>query len=171
MKRNLFFIPLFCLFFLGYAQDTIPKTKCKHLIYMEIFGIGGLGSVNYENNIPLKNKFALGFRGGFSTIHVVDYTRKFNSDLIFPLAMHCLYGTKHKIVMGVGQTISNFPAADLRKSSIHTRTTDFSTTFTIEYRYEHQKTGVFFGCGYTPIIEKNKHYKHWGGVTIGYAFK
>ena len=157
--------------FWGYAQDTIPKVKCRHSIYLEICGTGGFGSVNYENAILLKNKFALGFRGGFSTVHLVDYTCKFNPDLIFPFAIHCLYGTKHKIVMGIGQTMSSIPAADLRKTSIHTRMTNFSTTFTVGYCFEHQKTGIFFRCGYTPIIEKNKYYKHWGGVSIGYAFK
>lgn len=169
-NKILFFLLLF-FSFLSYAQDSISNKKCNHLIYIEIAGTGGIASLNYENNIPLKNKFILGFRGGFSTVHIMDYTCKFNPDLIFPLAIHFLYGTTHKIVVGSGQTISVIPVADLRKSPIHTRSVNFSTSFTIGYRYNHQKTGLFFGCGYTPRIEKNKHYKHWGGISIGYAFK
>jgi hypothetical protein len=170
MKNYLLLFLLFC-FLSGYAQDTIPKPKCRHSIYLEIGGIGGFGSVNYENVIALKNKFSLGFRGGFSTVHLVDYTRKFNPDLIFPVSVQVLYGTKHRIEIGVGQTISNFPATNMEKNPIHIRITNFSTTFTVGYRFEHHKTGIFFRCGYTPIVEKNKYYKHWGEISIGYTFK
>ena len=170
MKNNLLFILLLIFPFSGYTQETISKRKCKHSLYIEMGGTGGLGSINYENNILLKKKIALGFRGGFSTVHLRDYTRTFNPDLIFPLAIQFFYGSKHKFVLGTGQTISYIPVADLTKPSIHTRTVDFSTTFTAGYRFEHQKSGIFFGCGYTPIIEKNKHYNHWGGVSVGYTF-
>ena len=167
-----------CLFlcFLGFClslcgQDTLSKIKCKHLLYLEIGGIGGIASVNYENNIALKNKFALGFRGGFSTVHLLDYTRKFNPDLIFPVSLLFLYGIKHQMEIGIGQTVSNIPAANMDKVRIHTRKTTLNTTFTAGYRFEHQKTGLFFKCSYTPIIMQNKYYKHWGGISIGYAFK
>ncbi len=162
---------LFCHGSISLAQDTSSRIKCKHLIYLEIGGIGGFGSINYENDILLINKFSLGFRGGFSTIHILDYTRKFNPDLIFPISIYFLYGIKHKIEIGIGETISSIPVTDMENSPVHTRSTSFSTNFTIGYRYEHQKTGIFFRCGYTPIIERNKHYRHWGAISIGYAFK
>jgi len=37
-------------------------------------------------------------------------------------------------------------------------------------RVQKDKQGVIFRCGYTPIIEFYKFYKHWGGISIGYAF-
>ena len=169
--NNRLIILLMTFSLLGYAQDTFPRTISKHSVYLEIGGLGGFGSINYENKIVLKNKFSLGIRCGFSTVHIVDFTRKFNPDLIFPVSVQLLYGLKHCIEVGVGQTLSNFPAVELEKSPIHTRITNFSTTFTAGYRFIHQKTGIFFRCGYTPIIENNKYYKHWGGVSIGYAFK
>jgi len=177
MQKKSFLLSAFCfllfLFFgkICHAQDIAPKAKCKHLLYVEALGMGGLWSINYENNILLKSKFSMGFRGGFSTVHLLDYTRKFNPDLIFPVSIHFLYGTTHRIEVGIGQTISNIPVAKMENNPVHTRITGFSTGFILGYRFEHQKTGIFLKCGYTPIIERNKYYKHWGGISIGYAFK
>ena len=154
-----------------HAQDGVPTTKCRHLLYAEVLGMGGLWSVNYENDISLKNKIMLGFRGGFSTVHLLDYTRKFNPDLIFPLSIHFIYGKTHGIEVGIGQTISNIPVAKMENVPVHTRATHFSTGFIVGYRFEHQRTGIILKCGYTPILEQNKQYKHWGGISIGYAFK
>ncbi|MDR0437953.1 MAG: hypothetical protein LBH22_06595 [Bacteroidales bacterium] len=149
------------------AQD-VPY---KHLIFLEAGGLAGIGSVNYQYDMSLSNDFSLGFRGGFGTVHLKDYRLKFNPDLIFPFSIQVLYGKIHRAEMGVGQTISNFQTANLRRNPIHTRTTNFNTTFTLGYRFDHHKMRLFYRIAYTPYIEKNKHYKHWGAISIGYAFK
>jgi hypothetical protein len=151
-------------------------SKYRHLVYLDVLGIGGLGSINYEHDRILKNKFSVGVSGGFSTIHLRDYTRKFNPDLIFPLSLHVLYGNIHQIEIGVGQTISSIPKTihTYIHTYIHTqhiRAINFGTTLTAGYRFQHPKTGLMLRCGYTPLIDKNRYYKHWGVISIGYVFK
>jgi hypothetical protein len=143
--------------------------KQKHLLCLDIGGIGGVSSINYEYNQYWKENITFGISGGFGTVHIRDYRLKFNPDLIFPVAVRLIYGKKHQAEIGVGQTFSSIPKINLSKKNIHTRSADFSTTFVIGYRLQLNK--FIFRASYTPIIEKNKHFKHWGGVSIGYAFK
>ena len=150
------------------AQGGVPY---RSLIFLEIGGLGGIGSINYQHDIALNDHLAIGFRGGLGTVHLMDYRRKFNPDLIVPLSVQMLYGRIHRIEMGIGQTIANYPVADLKRLPIHTRATHFSTTFSAGYRFDHPQTRLFYRCTYTPYVEKNKHFKHWGALSIGYAFK
>ena len=59
------------------------------------------------------------------------------------------------------------PEARARKKEL--RSTDKSKAKDAE-RYQKNKEGVIFRASYTPIIEFNKYFRHWGGLTIGYAF-
>jgi hypothetical protein len=151
------------------GADLLSVPKQQHLICLDILGIGGLGSINYEYNRFLKHDLTLGISGGFSTIHLRDYRLKFNPDLIFPVAVRLLYGQKHQAEIGVGQTITSFPRTDLSRKNIHTRSVDLNTTFIIGYRCR-LENGLIFRISYTPFI-KNNNLRNWGALSIGYAFR
>ena len=170
-KFRQIYICAFCIILLCAKIQAQAAFPYKHLIFLEAGGLAGIGSINYQYDISLKNNFTVGFRGGLSTVHLKDYRQKFSPDFVFPFSIQFLYGDAHRAELGVGQTISNFPAADMRRSPAHIRRTNFNTTFTVGYRFDHKKTRLFYRCAYTPYIENNQLYKHWGAISIGYAFK
>jgi hypothetical protein len=141
----------------------------NHSIYLEIFGTGGFGSINYEYYFFQKKQLALAARVGLSTYHLKDFQNKFNPELIVPLTFKVLYGKKHKAEIGIGETFT---------STIHAAETNFKperqlnahTHFSVGYRYQPVKRGLIYGIAYTPILEFNHSLRHWGGASIGYSF-
>ena len=170
MKMKLFYIIVLLLSINYEAKSQLDSTHIsQNILYIEAGGIGGYGSLNYERIIPVEKILKIGVRIGLSTYNLTDYTTKFNPDIIIPIAITGLYGNNHKIVFGFGQTISNIVKANHsnwkieRKSNIH-------SNFTIGYRYQKERGGIMVSCNYTPIIEFYKSYRHWAGISIGYAF-
>ncbi len=148
--------------------DTVSVSK--NAVYIEARGLGGYGSLNYERIVPLKKSISLGIRLGLSTYKIKDFMGKINPDIIVPISLNGLYGKKHKIEFGIGQTISSLVKIDYSSWTPH-REVKFSTTFSIGYRYQKNTGGLIYRWSYTPIIEFNKYFRHWGGMSIGYAFK
>ena len=140
----------------------------QNVLYIEVAGIGGYGSLNYERLILIKNRKCR-VRIGISTYKIKDYTTKFNPDIIIPIAVNKLYGNNHNIEFGFGQTITSIVQANYLNWKPE-RVINLHSNFTIGYRYQKNKEGVIFRASYTPIIEFNKYFRHWGGLTIGYAF-
>ncbi len=150
------------------SQVNTSQVK-KNVIYLEGAGIGGYGSINYERIIFNKKNVWICTRLGVVTYNLKDYVNKFNPDVIIPIAINGLYGANHKIEIGVGQTISNTVHPNYTNWQPK-RITNLHANFTLGYRYQPDKAGFMFRCSYTPIIELYKLYRHWGGVSFGYAF-
>lgn len=170
MKINLIYIIILLLFVNFEAKSQLDTNQIsQNTLYLEAGGIGGYGSLNYERIIPVKVNLKIGARIGISTYNITDYTTKFNPDIIIPIAINGLYGNNHKIEFGFGQIMSSIIQTDLsnwkpdRKINLH-------ANFTIGYRYQKDKRGIMFRCSYTPVIEFYKFYRHWAGISIGYAF-
>ncbi len=142
----------------------------KNLLYLEVGGIGGYGSLNYERIILIKEKLKIGARIGLSTYNVTDFRTKFNPDVIIPIGINGLYGNSHKIMVGFGQTISNI--VSVNPSNWRTqRKTNLHLNFSLGYRYQKNEGGMMFGISYTPMVEFYKSYRHWVGISVGYMFK
>lgn len=170
MKTN-FFYTIFFLFAISYGAKSQLQANpvAQNIVYLEAGGIGGYGSLNYERIIPIKAKLKIGLRIGVSTYNLTDYTADFNPDLILPIAVNLLYGNNHKMIVGLGQTISNIIQANPENWEPE-RKTNFHANFTIGYRYQKAQGGIMISCSYTPIIEFYNVYRHWAGLMIGYAF-
>ena len=170
MKTKLFYIIILLLFINYDAKSQLDTYQIsQNILYLEVGGIGGYGSLNYERIIPVKANLKIGARIGISTYNLRDYTNKFNPDIIVPIAMNGLYGISHKMEFGFGQTISHIVQTN-HSNWKPEKKTNLHANFTIGYRYQKDKGGIMFRCNYTPIIEFYKFYRHWGGVSIGYAF-
>jgi hypothetical protein len=170
MNIKLFHIIILLLSFSCKAKSQLDTNYiAQNSIYIEAGGIGGYGSLNYERIIFIKEKLKIGMRIGVSTYNLTDYTIKFNPDIIIPIAINGVYGNKHKIVVGFGQTVSNIVEAN-RPNWEPKRKTNLHGNFTIGYRYQKDTGGIMVSCGYTPIIEFYNSYRHWAGILIGYAF-
>ncbi len=141
----------------------------KNIIFLEIGGLGGYGSLNYEKVILHKNQLMSTIRVGISTYRVIDFTNKFNPDAILPITINALYGQNHKIELGIGNTFSTIVRASLPDMK-PSRIVDFNTVFSFGYRFQKNTGGVVYRCAYTPILEFNKYLRHWLGISFGYSF-
>ncbi|WP_123776063.1 hypothetical protein [Brumimicrobium aurantiacum] len=166
--KNLFTFLIFIFTLMdGYSQNSTALRA--NIVSIEVGGPGGYGALNYERIITIDEQFSLGGKIGFSTVQVIDFTQKFNPDLLIPLSISVYYGKTHKVHLGFGQTISNTVYAD-QFNGKPSRRTSFHTHFNIGYRYQKQENRFIYGISYSPIIEFQKIFKHWGSIMIGYTF-
>jgi hypothetical protein len=163
----------FLLFFQLLTPFTFAQVDSTHTasnnIYLEAGGPGGYGSLNYEWTCYHKKNILLTLRIGAGTYHLNDYTTKFNPDILVPLAINACYGKNHKLEIGVGQTFAAIVKASETDFNPK-RVVNFHSNFSIGYRYQKKTSGIFFRCAYTPVIEFNRHFRHWAGISIGYSF-
>jgi len=163
------FLSLF-LFFTSISTQAQEKGELpKNAFVVEAFGIGGFGSLNYERNILKKNNCSIVGRIGLSTYRIKDFNLKLNPDVIVPIALKVLYGKTHQIEVGVGQTLSSVVQADLIQKEPNRRY-HFHTQFQLGYRFQSSGSRISYGVQYTPIIERQKFFNHWGGLLIGFYF-
>jgi hypothetical protein len=87
--------------------EAFSQTESVHIarnfLYIEVAGVGGYGSVDYERVLYSKKYLMFAIRVGMSSYHIKDYINKLNPDILIPLAINGYYGKKHKIEYGVGQ--------------------------------------------------------------------
>lgn len=166
-----FIIVFFALFIFSHqAHAQKDSASSTHLIYAEVAGVGGFGSVNYENIFFNKRLFSLSARVGVGTYRLLDFQNKFNPDVIIPIELYGFFGKTHFAEIGLGQVISSIVYVNIenlqpdRRVSIH-------TNFSVGYRYQRKKGGLFLRLCYSPLIEFYKSYRHWGGFSVGYIFK
>ena len=159
-----------CLFLFYRAKSQVDeRVFSRNVLYLEFGGIGGLGSLNYERMVSLKGLFSIGLRVGGSTYKIRDYTRKFNPDIIIPVAVNGLFGKNHKLEVGLGQVFSNIVLANDLTGKPE-RVSKFHANFTVGYRYQKARGGLILRCGYMPLMESYRFYRHWAGASVGYAF-
>lgn len=174
-KMKSFFLAFYFLLIVnsGIAQtgsssgDSIRTTA--HSIYLEIGGSGGFGSVNYQQFIFQKKELAIAARIGISSYHLKDFQNKFNPDLLLPISFKALYGKTHKAEIGIGETFTSVIYASETNSKPKRELTTH-THFILGYLYQQPKGGIIAGIAYTPILELNRHFRHWVGISIGYSF-
>lgn len=151
-----------------YSQSK-PDKISTNVVFIEIAGLGGYGSLNYEKLLARKNKFRYTARIGLSTYRIRDFTNKFNPDIILPITANALFGNNHKIEIGVGKTYTNIVRANSFDFKPN-RSSEFTTIFSFGYRYQKNTPGLLYRCAYTPILSFNNVLRHWLGVSLGYSF-
>lgn len=65
---------LLCLSNVIIAQDSEKESIKKNLLFIEVGGAGGYGSINYEFLVKKINKLKFSAKVGLSTYHLYDYT-------------------------------------------------------------------------------------------------
>jgi len=162
------------LFFLIVVFSISLKSQTnifpKHTIVLDIGGIGGYGSLNYERTFFSKNDFFISYKAGFSFYRLKDFEREINPDLLFPISLQYHRKFKnHQAVLGVGQTISSIVKASADFAS-KIRRNRLSLSGIIGYRYQKDNRPFSIQISYTPIFERYKTFQHWGGISFGYSF-
>lgn len=151
-----------------FAQLPI-KPLALNAVYIEALGMGGYGSVNYERLLFYQKKMHLGLRLGIGTYRLRDFEMNFNPDLTVPFSIHAYYGKTHHIEIGAGQTFTSIVRASALDFAVE-RKSSLSSNFLLGYRYQKSSGGLLFRLNYSPIVSSNEAFKHWYGLSVGYAF-
>ena len=143
--------------------DATPQRKLpkRHNVYFELGGSGGFGSFNYEWVFAHRNpKMRFLLRPGLS-FTPIDKNNGFA--LIFPVMVHGVYGQKHCLDVGIGQTFTITSKGQFF----------FRAPVSIGYRLEPKESRMFYRFSYTPIVSYlfDQQWEHWGGISIGYKIK
>lgn len=147
------------------AQDSTHV----HCVYLEAFGAGGYGSINYDRELRELGPLKLRGRVALSTLNVIDIEQRFNPDVIVPIGLSLTYGKEHQLELGAGQTVTAIVETDLVENEKE-REFGISAFLGLGYRYQPLESGFIFRLGYTPLIEFYDSFRHWGGLSIGYRF-
>lgn len=169
MSYHFYICPAFALCVCFSTAQSKTANEFKHLVYIEVGGIGGYGSVNYEKIIFQRNYLAASARIGLSTYHLIDFRNNFNPDMIIPFSMYLHYGNKHKIELGTGVSFVSL----IKKNPVTykpERSIDIHYNYSIGYRFQKSSSHLFFRGALTPILEFNRFFRFWGGISLGYIF-
>jgi hypothetical protein len=129
----------------------------RNTIYVELAGSGGFGSFNYEWNFKTKEQFRWMLRTGISGTYI---DKNNGAALIFPVMVHGVYGKKHGLDVGFGQSLS-----------ITTRGSFFvRAPLSFGYRFEPEGKRMFYRFSYTPIVSYlvDVQWENWAGVSVGF---
>ena len=133
-------------------------------IHLEAAGAGGLGSINYERTLTAIGRARIHARIGIGTIHLRDYTRSFNPDLVLPLGIIATDSRRWNPEAGGGITLSSIIYPD-EGSYEPERRTGLDFWFCAGVRSVAGRW--IFRAAYTPIVDRSG-WRHWGGLSVGY---
>ena len=148
----------------------------RNAIYVELFGNGGVASINFERAIAPQLKLRAGW-GEWSTEESTDFNatrKKFN---VFPIMLQNVRGQgTHHLELGLGVMLG-------RRSEEYGTTTGTATKTTtlgdveglIGYRRQRPTGGFVFRAGLTPEYAFAGDYPSKGaflsaGLSFGWAF-
>tara|TARA_Y100000385_G_scaffold198409_1_gene205411 strand:+ start:7906 stop:8409 length:504 start_codon:yes stop_codon:yes gene_type:complete len=166
--QKLFSLILLCFCFSATAQ--IGPIGKKKLMFIEIGGPGGFGSINYELLVSKIKKMKLSTRIGLSSFKLKDFQNEFNPDIIVPISINTYYGYNHHLEFGLGQVFTSIIYAD-KVNYEPMRRNNFSTHLSIGYRFQKEVPGTICKIAYSPIIQNNSILTHWFSVAVGQFFK
>ena len=92
---------------------------------MDFSGVSSIASINYECVLLKKDKLSVLARIGFGSIHLKDFTRRFNPDLLVPFGVYGTYGRRVMAEVGAGGTFTSIVYPDertfkpSRRSKVH----------------------------------------------------
>lgn len=151
---------------IAFAQQA-PEVALKNNVFLELLGNGGYASVNYERNVFQFKRIGLYPSIGISTFKTKDFTNAVNPDIIIPVGLRMYYGSKHALVLGLGQTISSIVKLD-DETFKPQRNYALSANLMIGYRVNFKRINL--QLAYTPILENYNYYLNWLGFSVGYKF-
>lgn len=151
------------------AQIDSPRSNRKNILHLEIAGGGSFGSVNYERVFTILPRFSFSGRLGLSSVRIKGSENSINPDFIVPVTLYCAYGKKHRVELGVGETVSNGVEYHFHNGD-QKRQTYLITHFSLGYSYFNPSDRLFFRCAYVPLYKFNRKLQHWFGVSGGFIF-
>jgi hypothetical protein len=150
------------------SQDINPK---KNSLYFELFGSGGLYSINYERQVAAK----LYGRLGLTTFQLTDFlgpeTETSDRITAFPVMITYLSGNGNSHFEIAGGGLFGVKS----ETNVNQKIIDLIAF--IGYRYQPPVKGLMFRVGLTPFfsLDNDANYPDngffiSGGIGIGYHF-
>jgi hypothetical protein len=155
---------LLCVSATSIAQDS---DITKHVIYLEVLGIAGWGSINHEYSLHNTSKHHMSLRYGLSTLPVYDFKNTINPNINLPITLQYQFGKTHKLGLGLGAVYSSVVKASPYYSSLK-RNQRLNPSMYISYRIQSISKHFLFQILYCPMFIGLKFSQHWGGLGIGY---
>ena len=146
-------------------KDSVKRSNA---VFIELGGVGGFYSFNYQRNINLNKHWGINVGVGFSpqsTHGFLEY--EYMPDLPFQLKAVYKINNKHSMNLGVGGGPFNwnfFYAANYEY--------DIYAMAQFGYQYDFSKNNFFLGISFTPYFYDTYHYTFspYGGLRFGYNF-
>lgn len=97
----------------------------QNAVHMDFSGVSSIASINYERVLLKKDKLSVLARIGLGSIHLNDFTRRFNPDLLVPIGLYATYGRRVMAEVGAGGTFTSIVYPDertfkpSRRSNVH----------------------------------------------------
>ena len=170
LRFNIFSTILTTTLFTASGQEDNMR---KNNVFIEAGGAAGIGSMNYERLVFHRNQFTLGTRIGFGMNHFTDPVKNFNPDILIPLGAngnYILLKTNRIQIegqLGLGAIFSS--VVQLNESWSIQRNNGLHGFMDLGARIRF-KNGLNLQTSYTPIYHQFDFWRHWGGISIGYAF-
>lgn len=159
---------------LQFNIDTLPQPKSS--FFLELGGITGIYSLNFEQIFYSNKTLQIGGRAGLSFLSL---SKDLGTDYFIPLGAFVSYGKRKWIGgFGTGIVIYNYKVRDFFYEGEVKSINEVYNYFELSLRYNFYKrrNGWFMKVAYTPslhyfegIREETKFY-NWGGLSIGYSF-
>jgi hypothetical protein len=147
----------------------LTRRRAPNAVFLELFGNGGLWSVNYDRK--LNETFSV--RGGYTNWSSIELGDQPTKNYRFYLAMlNALFrNAPHRLELGVGVRVGSY---DFPEFASPKRYAVSKLTSTVGYRYQPRTPGWIFRLGMIPeytlhgYAEKNVFFSI--GVSIGHGF-
>ena len=159
--------------FIGAAHSGHAQSKLS--AYLELAGSAGLYSLNADYMVLDLDKVRVGGRLGIGMFK--EGYEGSGMDMYMPVSAIALYAFEaHNIEIGIGFNMISYSirsVVDIEDSGFK-RKTELLGNYIVGYRYQKTEGGLIFRVSYTPFFYKDEpfgRYEHWGGISVGYAFK
>ena len=153
----------------------ISKAQAKFSAYLELAGSAGIYSLNADYMVLELDKIRFGGRLGIGMFK--EGYEGSGMDTYVPVSAIALYAFgAHNIEIGIGFNMISYSIRSVVDAEDRgfKRTTALLGNYVIGYRYQKTEGGLIFRASYTPFFYNDEpfaRYEHWGGISVGYAFK
>jgi hypothetical protein len=135
-------------------------------IYFELFGNGGLYSINYDRLITEN----LGGRIGFMYLPSIDFViTSAENIIVVPLMVNYFAGDNNKLELGAGIIYVSIDNVGFLGFESGEGGSGVVGTAVFGYRYQPKDGGFLFRIGLTPFFSGNGAAVS-GGLSIGFSF-
>jgi len=149
MKKCIIALVFISLSTVSFTQEAISNKA----VFIELGGSGIAASLNYEQNVWVKNNNALSLKGGLGYFPLIVNTKiSEGTNSIIVGANYIIKHCNHGISLGISTALTGTIAKGISNDF---KTVSYSHLIIpqIGYRYQKpEKNKLFAGLGYSPII-------------------
>jgi len=141
----------------------------KNHFSIELGGVGGIGSLNFERLINVKSINKVLFRVGLSYLPLIVNSKPAFGTPILPFGFYYLIGIKDHLELGLNNSLAYTIDNISNKNEFH-----YILMPSIGYRFENfYKKSIYFAFAYSLVLSFNKdnlRFGNWLKIEVGHSF-